>query len=140
MGEYFHTLTRHLFRSYGVDPQAIRLDVQVDDIELDIDTGVTCGLIVDELVSNCLKHAFGRGVKGHIGIELHRNQDGSYMLKIADDGAGIPRDGVLSNPDSLGLDLVTLLVEKLEGSTKVESGKGTEWTITFYPLHYKERM
>jgi PAS domain S-box-containing protein len=140
MGEYFHTLTRHLFRSYGVDPQAIRLDVQVDDIELDIDTGVTCGLIVDELVSNCLKHAFGRGVKGHIGIELHRNQDGSYMLKIADDGAGIPRDGVLSNPDSLGLDLVTLLVEKLEGSTKVESGKGTDWTITFYPLHYKERM
>jgi PAS domain S-box-containing protein len=140
MGDYFRTLTRHLFRSYGVDPQAIRLDVHVDDIELDIDTGVTCGLIVDELVSNSLKHAFGRGAQGHIAIELRRNRDGSYTLTIADDGAGIPRDGVLNNPDSLGLELVTLLVEKLEGSTEVESGRGTEWRIRFFPLHYQERM
>ncbi len=140
MGDYIRTLTGHLFRSYGVDPKAIILDLLVEDIEFDIDTGMTCGLIIEELVSNCLKHAFVEGKGGCIQIELRTQADGTYMLQVSDDGVGIPKDGVLHNPDSLGLELVTLLAEKLEGMVELQSGHGTAWRIEFQQLHYQERM
>ena len=70
MGDYIRTLTGHLFRSYGVDPTVIMLELNVDDIDFDIDTGLTCGLIIDELVSNCLKHAFIDDSGGKVHIDL----------------------------------------------------------------------
>jgi len=59
---------------------------------------------------------------------------------VSDDGIGIPTDGVLNNPDSLGLELVTLLAEKLDGHTELRSGSGTEWRIRFQQLQYSERV
>lgn len=140
MDDYMRTLTGHLFRSYGVDNAMIRLELRVADVELDIDTGLTCGLIIDELVSNCLKHAFPAGRGGQITIDLHENDDHTFTLRVGDDGVGIPRDGVLNNPDSLGLELVFLMAEKLEGAIELQSGYGTEWGIRFQQLHYRERM
>ena len=140
MGDYIRILTGHLFRSYGVDPKAITLSLLVDDLELDIDTGMTCGLIIEELVSNCLKHAFVESKGGRIQIDLQAQEDDAYLLRVSDDGVGIPKDGVLHNPESLGLELVTLLAEKLEGTVELQSGQGTEWRIQFHQLHYQERM
>lgn len=140
MGDYIRTLTGHLFRSYGVDPNVIMLELNVDDIDFDIDTGLTCGLIIDELVSNCLKHAFVDDRGGTVRIDLVDHVDGTFSLCVSDDGIGIPRDGVLNNPDSLGLELVTLLAEKLDGSTELRSGAGTEWQIRFQQLEYSERV
>lgn len=140
MGEYIRTLTGHLFRSYGVDPTLITLDLTVDDVEFDIDTGLTCGLIIDELVSNCLKHAFVDHGSGTVRIALLDHVDGTFTLRVSDDGIGIPKDGVLNNPDSLGLELVSLLAEKLDGHTELTSGFGTEWRIRFQQLHYSERV
>ncbi len=140
MGDYIRTLTGHLFRSYGVDPRQIVLDLNVEDVEFDLDTGMTCGLIVDELVANCLKHAFQPGRQGHIQVDLVANPDNTYTLRVSDDGAGLPKDGILRNPDSLGLELVGLLAEKLEGTVELQSGKGTEWRIRFRTLNYQERM
>ena len=140
MGDYIRTLTGHLFRSYGVDPNFIVLELSIDDVEFDIDTGLTCGLIIDELISNCLKHAFvdDNGGRVHIGLEDHL--DATFTLRVSDDGIGIPRDGVLNNPDSLGLELVSLLAEKLDGTTELRSGHGTEWEIRFQQLQYSERV
>jgi PAS domain S-box-containing protein len=140
MGDYIRTLTGHLFRSYGVDPNVIVLELDIDDVEFDIDTGLTCGLIIDELISNCLKHAFvdDNGGRVHIGLEDHL--DATFTLRVSDDGIGIPRDGVLNNPDSLGLELVSLLAEKLDGTTELRSGHGTEWEIRFQQLQYSERV
>ena len=140
MGDYIRTLTGHLFRSYGVDPNVIMLELNVDDIDFDIDTGLTCGLIIDELVSNCLKHAFVDDSGGKVRIDLVDHVDGTFTLCVSDDGIGIPKDGVLNNPDSLGLELVTLLAEKLDGSTELRSGAGTEWQIRFQQLQYSERV
>ncbi|MGZ9189137.1 MAG: histidine kinase dimerization/phosphoacceptor domain -containing protein [Nitrospira sp.] len=140
MGDYIRTLTGHLFRSYGVDPTVIMLELNVDDIDFDIDTGLTCGLIIDELVSNCLKHAFIDDSGGMVHIDLVDHVDGTFTLGVSDDGIGIPKDGVLNNPDSLGLELVTLLAEKLDGSTELRSGAGTEWQIRFQQLQYSERV
>ena len=102
--------------------------------------GLTCGLIIDELVSNCLKHAFIDDSGGTVHIDLLDHVDGTFTLCVSDNGIGIPKDGVPNNPDSLGLELVTLLAEKLDGSTELRSGAGTEWQIRFQQLQYSERV
>jgi PAS domain S-box-containing protein len=140
MAEYIRTLTGHLFRSYGVDPAAISLELKVDEIDFNVDTGLTCGLIIDELLSNCLKHAFPNGRRGQITVELRTEANDLSLLRVCDDGVGIPHDGVLNNQDSLGLELVALMAEKLDGTILLQSGHGTEWQVTFRPLLYKERM
>lgn len=140
MSEYMRSLIGHLFRSYGVDSGRIQVNLQLDEVEFDIDTGLTCGLILDELVSNCLKHAFDDRRRGCITISLQAHADSTYSLRVSDDGVGMPKDGVLNNPDSLGLELVGLMAEKLDGAVTVQSGQGTEWQVRFHPLEYQERM
>ena len=140
MSEYMRTLIGHLFRSYGVDSTRIQVNLLLDEVEFDIDTGLTCGLILDELVSNCLKHAFNGHRTGCITISLQAHADDTYSLRVSDDGIGLPKDGVLNNPDSLGLELVGLMAEKLDGAVTLQSGQGTEWQVRFRPLQYQERM
>jgi PAS domain S-box-containing protein len=140
MSDYLRTLASHVFRSYGVDPKAIVLDLLVEDLAFDIDEGMTCGMIVEELLSNSLKHAYAVGKGGRIQIELHAQDEGAYLLQVSDDGVGISKDGVRRNPGSLGLELVTLLVEKLDGTVELQSGPGTAWRIEFHQSHYQERM
>ena len=80
------------------------------------------------------------GKEGRIQIELQAQDEGAYLLQVSDDGVGISKDGVRRNPGSLGLELVNLLVEKLEGAVKLQSGPGTAWRIEFHQLHYQEGM
>ena len=140
MSDYLRTLAGHVFRSYGVDPKAIVLDLLVEDLAFDIDTGMTCGMIVEELLSNSLKHAYVVGKGGRIQIQLQAQDEGAYLLQVSDDGVGISKDGVRRNPGSLGLELVNLLVEKLAGAVELQNGPGTAWRIAFHQLHYQERM
>ena len=140
MSNYLRTLAGHVSRSYGVDPKAIVLDMLVEDLTLDTDTAMTCGMIVEELLSNSLKHAFAVGNEGRIQIELQAQNAGAYLLQVRDDGVGISKGGGQRNPGSLGLELVNLLVEKLEGAIELQNGPGTAWRIAFHQLHYQERM
>jgi two-component sensor histidine kinase len=140
MSNYLSTLAGHVSRSYGVDPKAVILDLLVEDLTLDTDTAMTCGMIVEELLSNALKHAFAVGKEGRIQIELQAQNAGAYLLQVRDDGVGISKDGGQRNPGSLGLELVNLLVEKLEGAIELQSGPGTAWRIAFHQLHYQERI
>lgn len=140
MPEYLRTLTGHVCRSYGVDPSHLTLELAVEDIAFDVDTGLTCGLIVDELLSNCLKHAFPNGRTGRVTVELRTGEGEWSLLRVSDDGIGLPHDGVLNNPDSLGLELVSLMADKLDGTVSLQSGTGTEWHVRFRPLRYQERM
>jgi PAS domain S-box-containing protein len=139
MSDYLRTLAGHVFRSYGVDPKAVVLDLLVEDLAFDIDTGMTCGMIVEELLANSLKHAYAVGKGGRIQIELQAQAEGAYLLQVSDDGVGISKDGVQRNPSSLGLELVNLLVEKLGGTVELQNGPGTAWGIEFHQLHYQER-
>jgi PAS domain S-box-containing protein len=140
MSNYLRTLAGHVFRSYGIDPKAIVLDLLVEDLAFDIDTAMTCGMIVEELLSNSLKHAYAVGKEGRIQIELQAQDEGAYLLQVSDDGVGISKNGVRRNPGSLGLELVNLLAGKLEGTVELRSGPGTAWRIEFHELHYQERM
>ncbi|MCI0426718.1 MAG: PAS domain S-box protein [Nitrospiraceae bacterium] len=140
MSNYLRTLASHVFRSYGIDHKAIVLDLLVEDLAFDIDTAMTCGMIVEELLSNSLKHAYAVGKEGRIQIELRAQDEGAYLLQVSDDGVGMSKDGVRRNPGSLGLELVNLLAGKLDGTVELQSGPGTAWRIAFHQSHYQERM
>ena len=128
--EYVRTLASHLIRSYGVNTRAIQLLVNVDDVSLGVDTAIPCGLIINELVSNALKHAFPESREGTLSIELGGG-NGLFTLTIRDDGVGFPKDVDFRDTGSLGLRLVNMLVDQLEGNIELDRNKGTEFKITF---------
>ncbi len=129
--EYIQELVEHLFHFYAVNTNLISFQLLVDTVDLCIDTAVPCGLIVTELVSNSLMHAFKGGRKGHIIISLTCKSDKKYALIIGDDGIGLPKEMNLEHVKSLGLNLVLSLVEQLQGSVVISREAGTRFEITF---------
>lgn len=133
--EYIQNLSSNLFRSYNSG--SVTLKTQIDDILLGIDTAIPCGLIINELVSNSLKHAFPEH-RGEITVSLLWN-DPNYTLMVKDTGKGFPADVDFRNTESLGLQLVCTLTEQLSGEIVLDRSNGTAWSITFQELKYKER-
>ncbi len=129
--EYIGNLAANLFRSYELSSRSIQPIVNVEDIFLEIDVAVPCGLIINELVSNSLKYAFPSGSSGEIRIELYADNSGELTLNVSDNGVGLPKDLDVNNLNSLGLQLVNSLVEQLGGTVKLNRDGGTEFTITF---------
>jgi two-component sensor histidine kinase len=128
-GDYVRTLGELLFKSFAVTVDAVVLDVAGTDLFLDIDTAVPCGLIVNEVLSNALKHAFPGG-RGTIFVRLERRDDHCVMT-IRDDGVGLPPQFDLQSIDTLGLQLVRGLVQQIDGCLEVRSVIGTEFRIDF---------
>ncbi|MEE9401297.1 MAG: histidine kinase dimerization/phosphoacceptor domain -containing protein, partial [Dehalococcoidia bacterium] len=133
--EYIRNLATYLLRSYGVNPDAITLKIDADDVSLDIDTAIPCGLIINELVSNSLKHAFPAGkARGdreseiRIGLRAHDNK---LTLVVSDNGVGLPGDLDFRNTESLGLHLVNTLTRQVEGTIELDRSGGTAFQITF---------
>lgn len=129
--EYIQHLTTHLFRSYRVDPRLIRLNTDLAGVLLSVDTAIPCGLIVNELVSNCLKHAFPAGRSGEIRLALRMGPEGGVVLVVGDNGVGFPPGLNFSHAASLGLQLVRILTEQLDGTLTLEQQAGTTITLTF---------
>ncbi len=129
--EYIEALVDALFRSYGVSTDTVTPAIEVGAVSLGVDTAIPCGLILNELVSNSLKHAFPGGRKGEIRITL-RPLNGSIELMVRDNGVGIPDRIDFRTTDSLGLHLVTILAEdQLNGKITLTRDGGTTFTITF---------
>ncbi|HUJ89006.1 MAG TPA: histidine kinase dimerization/phosphoacceptor domain -containing protein, partial [Syntrophorhabdales bacterium] len=135
VAEYIQNLSSNLFRSYSAG--RVSLKTQVDDNLLGIDTAIPCGLIINELVSNSLKHAFPEK-QGEIFVDLHRD-DGRFTLIVRDNGVGLPESVDFRNTDSLGLQLVCTLTDQLDGAIELNRAGGTEFKITFGEIKYKER-
>lgn len=148
---YLKKLTDDLLRSYKVGASNIRLGLDVEDLFLEMDRAIPLGIIVNELVSNSLKHAFPNGKNGEIRIELSLGvtgpndilsnkitdtgiQDTSYTdryftLIVEDNGTGFPESVDFRNTSSLGLQLVNTLVDQIGGSIKLERGQGAKFKI-----------
>ena len=120
-----------LYTVYGVNPDAIELKIDVDHIFLGIDSAIPSGLIINELVSNSLKHAFPADRHGEISIAFRLDGDSQYRLTVGDNGVGIPGGLDFRNTKSLGLRLVNALTAQLEGTIEVGPGGGTTFKITF---------
>lgn len=124
--EYIRQLADHLFQSYGVVGERIRLRTEFDRISLNLDAAVPCGLIINELVSNCLKYAFPDGRTGEICIALRMGELTTARLVVADDGIGLRPDVDWTTTRSLGLRLVRSLANQLGATMEVRSESGTE--------------
>ncbi len=138
LAEYIRSLTANLYLSYGMNEQTIRPDISVDSLSFDVDTLIPCALIINELVSNALKHAFpdaraGNGGKGEIRIALRRDGGDACVLSVGDNGIGLPRDFAVEKAESLGIKLVTVLARQLKGAIRLDRDGGTEFTIVFAP-------
>ncbi len=130
LSEYTDKLVSDLFRSYSVNTYLVKYEVESKDILLDINTAIPCGLIINELVTNSIKHAFPHQRSGKIRIEIER-QDHAFLLKVADDGVGLPENLDVKNAKTLGLQLVTNLTRQLDGVIKLDRKGGTCFEIKF---------
>ncbi len=130
--DYINDLMVELFASYGVNADRIALKTEVNRIMLGIDTAIPCGLIINEIVSNSIKYAFPDNRKGEIFISLKTYKTNDCILKIRDSGTGLPKDLDIKKNKSLGMYLVTNLIEnQLYGRIKLNRARGTEYIIRF---------
>lgn len=132
---YLASVANGLFHAYGVDENRIRLAITAQEIYLGIDTAIPCGLIVNELVSNALKHAFPQRRTGAISITLHSDVDGIIVIAIDDDGIGLPENLDPWATASLGLRLVATLVKQVSGEMVIKRTQGTQVQINFKNSH-----
>jgi two-component sensor histidine kinase len=131
MASHIENLCAHLSRAYNSVNQHTELTTQVSDLCLDMNQAVTCGLIINELVSNALKHGFPNGRAGRVRVELQSLGGKRHVLRVRDNGIGLPRDLDFRRPNTLGLQLVHDLAEQLRGEVSVSREPETTFTITF---------
>jgi len=132
LNEYVKSLTDHLLNTYGVDKKQVRFYTDISDIYLDINKAIPCGLIINELLTNSLKHAFPDGKNGEIRVAIRNHRNQKKELSISDNGKGIPEDMDMNHSGSLGLSLVKILAEEqLQGSLHIDKTKGTCFKIVF---------
>ena len=129
--EYIRNLAAYLFRSYEVSAGAVSLNVRAEGVLLPVDTAIPCGLIINELVSNSLKHAFPGETGGSINIRLRPAGAERLTLCVSDDGVGLPDGFDVRDTPSLGLQLVNTLARQLGGEVVVGDGAGSRFSITF---------
>jgi len=137
--EYIRRLTTDLIYSYGFDKKPLKLNIKIEDISLNIETATPLGLIISEIVSNSLKHAFPDEKDGELNIELY-SKDDQFILIVSDNGEGFPEDLDFRNTESLGMQLVNSLVEQLDGTIELDKSQGTKFIITFKELEYNKRI
>jgi two-component sensor histidine kinase len=124
-------LCAELFRSYGVGPNRIELRTDLTEALLDLDRAIPCGLLLNELVSNALKHAFPGERGGWVRVALHTGPNEEYTLVVGDNGVGLPSDLDVYATSTLGLQLVHTLTRQLGGRLSVDRTGGTTFEISF---------
>lgn len=154
--EYIRSLTSDLFNTYVTERGRIQLEMDIDDLKVDVNNMVPLGLIINELVTNCLKYAFPDNKEGVIKISFHRDDlemaggisedqkkgedeggDNVYLLEVSDNGVGLPKDLDVEKSDSLGMKLVTSLTQQLQGELVINSDHGTTFCIRFHGQEFE---
>jgi PAS domain S-box-containing protein len=128
---YIHSLTHQLITSYRTTASRVNMDIAVTDIFLTITTAIPCGLIINELVTNALKHAFPHQRDGTITVSMTPSTNDHLILTVSDTGIGFPEGIDFRNTTTLGMQLVTSLVEQLEGTITLDRSEGTRFRIEF---------
>jgi two-component sensor histidine kinase len=127
--EYARGLSANVFDALGVSKDTIALQLEIEELSLTVDKAIPCGLVLNELITNSLKHAFPKGRRGTVSVGLSRGTDGHALLTVRDDGTGMPPH--VDHSASLGMTLVLMLVEQLGGTIDIRSQAGTEMRVRF---------
>jgi two-component sensor histidine kinase len=137
--KYLRRMVEQLFHSYGVDNRRIGLRTELDPVGLELDDALPCGLLISEVISNCLKHGFPDGRQGEVRISLRRQPPDMVALVLSDNGVGLPVNLDWTTSPSLGLRLARALAEQLGASLDIRSHAGapggTEVKLVFTPKH-----
>jgi two-component sensor histidine kinase len=128
LANYLRQLTTQAFRSLNVRPGQIQLELDLQPIHVEMDQALPCGLLVNELISNCLKHAFPEGRGGSVSVSL-QSRGQSAWLQVSDNGVGLPADFAERSQSSLGLQLVSDLAGQL--GSRLEIGPGACFSVEF---------
>jgi PAS domain S-box-containing protein len=139
-GEYLHSLVQQVFSTFSLSHERVRLHCEVASIFLNIETATPCGLIINELVSNALEHAFPEHSSGELFVSLSHDERDQIILMVADNGVGFPEGVDFRQTESLGWQLVCLLTEQLEGDVQLFRDSGTRVVISFSELNYQRRV
>lgn len=139
--DYIRSLTDSLLRSYRESAGMVDLKMDIENISLGIDTAIPCGLIINEIFTNSLKHAFPKNREGEIKIALRKNDEDEIELTISDNGVGIPEELNFRNTESLGLQLVVTLTEhQLQGKIEHIKRDGTTFYIKFKEVQRQKKI
>jgi two-component sensor histidine kinase len=137
--DYVQNLTSYLRRSFMTSSQNVAIMNDIEAVKLGVDVAVPSGLIINELVSNSLKHAFPDNRRGKIIIDFREMAPGEYRLKVSDNGIGFPENFDLQRSNSLGMQLVTTLASQISGTLEIDRSEGTAFRLTFGELTIKQR-
>ena len=129
--DYLRSLTRNLQQSFARKSAGVQIAVEVEEIMLGVDSAVPCGLIVNELVTNCFKYAFPPESSGEIHITMARIAGAGLRLSVSDNGVGFPKHVDFRNTNSLGMQIINTLAEQLDGTIQMTNGCGTKFEISF---------
>jgi PAS domain S-box-containing protein len=129
--EFLQRSVRDLVDSMRQEHAQIDVHFALDEIRMNLQPAIYLGIVIHELVSNAVKHAFRGRERGTIEVTVSHGADGGLTLLIADDGVGVPADFDAESSTSLGLRLVSALIRQLGGNATVQSTGGTRWTVTF---------
>jgi PAS domain S-box-containing protein len=136
--KYAADLAACVFRSCGAEAGNVKLNMDIEDAALDVDTVIPCGLILNELITNALKHAFPGGRKGRVDVSIHPAGEGLYTLAVRDDGKGFPGGLDIRDAGTMGMQILTALTAQLDGAVEVLSEGGTEFRVTFRERGYAQ--
>jgi two-component sensor histidine kinase len=128
---FLDSLLPTLISSYGVGSERVKLSVQSIDVQLPINAAIPCGLVVNELISNSLKHAFPEDREGEISVQLAHQSPETVVLRVSDNGIGIPDKFDVEQTTTLGLQLVTMLVDQLGGELTIQRANPTRFSVSF---------
>ncbi|NJL44828.1 MAG: response regulator [Leptolyngbyaceae cyanobacterium SM2_3_12] len=140
LADYLDLLLTQLCNAFDARTRNIVATLDADSILLNLETITPCGLIVSELISNCFRHAFPPQQGGHLWVTAHQGPDQRITLQVRDDGLGLPADLDIGQTESLGLQLVSLLTQQLQGDIQVQRQGGTTFQLVFAELTYQERL
>lgn len=140
MEEYLLSISSQLLTTYSDQRDNVNIKVNSNDITFTIETAVPFGLLVNELVTNSLKHGFPNGKKGTIIVNLNRLENDTFELNYFDDGIGIPLTVINGHVVSFGMHLIEMLVSQLEGSIELVPSNGTNYKINFRGSNYQTRL
>jgi two-component sensor histidine kinase len=131
--DYAQSLLAYLWRAHGAAAARIRLTLELDPVALSVETAVPCGLILNELAGNALKHAFAGRTEGEVTVALRNGAAGRVSLAVGDNGVGLPPGTDWRQSRSLGLRLVQMLAGQLNATVEARGGDGTVFEISFTP-------
>lgn len=130
LGDYITSLAKDLFGTYVTNPDKVKMEIEVENVKLHIDSMIPLGLIINEVVTNTLKYAFPEDKTGTLIIKFYKKGN-EFFLTVKDDGVGIPKDFDIEKSDSLGMQLITNLTQQLDGELEIIKSPGATFNIKF---------